>query len=130
MNVFIRQCVFSFGAVLALAGNAWAADVDNGKAVYQQNCQACHQAAGVGIQGAFPPLAGNPNISGNPQYLAEVIIKGVSGPLEVNGNHYNGVMPPMGHLDSQKVVDLVAYILSELNGSDGAISEASVQALR
>ncbi|WP_347330582.1 c-type cytochrome [Marinimicrobium locisalis] len=130
MNLCIRQCLLSFGAVVVLAGNAWAADPANGKTVYQQNCQACHQAAGAGVPGAFPPLANNPNIAGNPQYLAEAIIKGVSGPLEVNGKQYNGAMPPMGHIDNQKIVDLVAYILSDLNGGDGAISEASVQALR
>lgn len=130
MNLCIRQCLLGMGAVLALSGNAWAADPANGKTVYQQNCQACHQAAGAGVQGAFPPLADNPNIAGNPEYLAEAIIKGVSGPLEVNGSHYNGAMPAMGHIDNQKIVDLVAYILSDLNGTDGAISEESVQALR
>ncbi len=125
----LRQLLLGgIGAMLAVT--AWAADPTNGKAVYQQNCQACHQPGGAGIKGAFPPLADNPNIAGNPEYLAEVIIKGVSGPLEVNGDHYSGHMPAMAHIDNQKIVDLVAYILSDLNGEDGPISEASVQALR
>lgn len=118
------------GAMLAVTATAWAADPTNGKAVYQQNCQACHQPGGAGVKGAFPPLADNPNIAGNPEYLAEAIIKGVSGPLEVNGDHYSGHMPAMAHIDNQKIVDLVAYILSDLNGEEEVISEASVQTLR
>ncbi len=127
----LRQSLIGgIAAMLVVSATALAADPTNGKAVYQQNCQACHQPGGVGIRGAFPPVADNPNIAGNPEYLSEVIIKGVSGPLEVNGDHYNGHMPAMAHIDNQKIVDLVAYILSDLNGEDGPISEASVQALR
>lgn len=127
----LRQSLIGgIGAMLVMTTTAWAADPTNGKAVYQQNCQACHQPGGVGIKGAFPPLADNPNIAGNPEYLAEVIIKGVSGPMEVNGDHYSGHMPAMAHIDNQKIGDLVAYILSDLNGEDETISEASVQALR
>lgn len=127
----LRQSLLAgIGAMLAMTTTAWAADPANGKAVYQQNCQACHQSAGAGVKGAFPPLADNPNIAGNPEYLAEAIIKGVSGPLEVNGDHYSGHMPAMAHIDNQKIVDLVAYILSDLNGEDGTVSEDSVQSLR
>ncbi|MBZ0305423.1 MAG: cytochrome c, partial [Anaerolineae bacterium] len=32
----------------------------DGKALYTANCQACHQADGMGLPGAFPPLKGSP----------------------------------------------------------------------
>ncbi len=116
--------------VSILVNPAIAADPAKGKTVYQHNCQACHQAEGVGIRGAFPPLANNPNLSADPDYVARAIIQGVSGPTEVNGDHYNGVMPAMAHLSNEQVVDLVAYLLSDLNDDDGGVSEDVVQSLR
>lgn len=124
---FVFLCV-SF--LLILVNPATAADPTNGKTVYQHNCQACHQADGVGIQGAFPPLAENSNLSANPDYVARAIVQGVSGPVEVSGSHYNGVMPAMAHISNKQVVDLVAYILSDLNSAEGAVSEEVVEALR
>ena len=31
--------------------------LEEGKKAYQSSCQACHQATGQGLTGAFPPLA-------------------------------------------------------------------------
>ena len=33
---------------------------------YTEICQACHQATGLGLEGAFPPLAGSEWLNGNP----------------------------------------------------------------
>jgi nitrite reductase (NO-forming) len=35
-----------------------AASIERGKAVYMQTCFVCHQITGLGLPGAFPPLAG------------------------------------------------------------------------
>ncbi len=127
---FFGRCLLGALASLSLNLNLYAADPANGKTVYQMNCQACHQPAGAGIPGAFPPLADNANLAGNPDYIAQAIVKGVSGPLTVNGKSYNGVMPSMAHISDSDIADLVAYILSDLNGSDLTLSEANISALR
>ena len=36
-----------------------------GQGVYNANCAACHQPAGQGLAGAFPPLAGSDFLKGD-----------------------------------------------------------------
>lgn len=106
------------------------ADAVEGKAAYQKNCLACHQAGGAGVPGAFPPLADNENIANDPGYLAQAIIQGVTGPIEVQGKKYNGYMPALKHLSNEEIVKLVDYIISDLNNGDTSITEADVEAMR
>lgn len=49
----------------------------DGKALYVANCQACHQANGEGIPGAFPPLKGSPIVTGDKLNLyVDIIMHG------------------------------------------------------
>jgi nitrite reductase (NO-forming)/hydroxylamine reductase len=95
---------------LALGGAALAAeDVVNerlpkqgnqaGEAAYLANCAACHQPTGVGLPGAFPPLAGSDFLKKNDKTkVLSSILQGITGKLVVNGVEYNNVMPAMSHL--------------------------------
>jgi cytochrome c6 len=66
-----------FGA-LVLAGAARAAPPD-GAMIFKQNCAACHQAQGQGVPGAFPALAGNAFVQGDPRAVAQVLLNGRGG---------------------------------------------------
>lgn len=120
----LLAATFVMLSVPALAGNA------EGKVAYQKHCQACHQANGVGVAGAFPPLVDNENIENNASYLAQAIIKGVTGPIEVQGKKYNGYMPALKHMSNAEVVQVVDYIISDLNDGEASVSEADVEAMR
>jgi mono/diheme cytochrome c family protein len=37
-----------------------------GQKIYGANCSVCHGVGGAGVPGAFPPLAGNPVVTGSP----------------------------------------------------------------
>ncbi len=43
------------------------------------NCSACHQPEGAGIQGIFPALASNPFVKGDPTELTRTILAGRNG---------------------------------------------------
>ncbi|MCX7783136.1 MAG: cytochrome c [Meiothermus sp.] len=91
--------------VMALLGLAIAAD---GAQLYSQNCAGCHGANGQGIPGVFPPLAGNPRAQ-DEAYVVKVIRQGISGPLEVGGQTYNGVMPAMPQISEADARAIAAY---------------------
>jgi nitrite reductase (NO-forming) / hydroxylamine reductase len=116
--------------VLGDPGAQAAVDSSAGQRGYQVHCRACHQADGTGLRGAFPPLAGNPNIAGNPQYLAEVILKGQTGRIEVLGVTYDGVMPPMSYLSDQEVAAITNYVLNNFGHEGGSITPAEVHDMR
>lgn len=115
-------------ALLLCSGSAMAASSE-GAAVYKQHCQACHQAGGAGVPGVFPPLKDNSNLADNPSYIAEAVIKGVSGPIEVNGKKYNGAMPAMRQVNTKQIGALVTY-LAELNGIEAILTEDEIESLR
>lgn len=89
----------------------------DGKALYGGYCAACHGAEGQGIPGAIPPLAGNPRVQ-DEAYVVKAVREGISGPLEVNGVRYEGVMPPMPQV-SEAEARAIAQYLKGLSGVQG-----------
>jgi cytochrome c553 len=71
------------------AGAAQVAVVDPlvaGRRLYIQVCATCHQLNGQGVPGAFPPLAGADWVTGDEATLIRILLHGLQGPIEVNGN--------------------------------------------
>lgn len=108
----------------------FAARLENGKKVYLANCAACHQANGQGLTGAFPPLANADFLRGNRKKVLQAALFGLSGPITVNGEKYDAVMPSMGHLLDQDLADALTYVLSSWGNSGAAVSTDEVRALR
>lgn len=81
----------------------------DGAKLFAQNCASCHQAQGQGVPGAFPPLAGNPEVF-NDGYPAMVVLFGLQGPIEVKGQQFNGAMPSFGHLSDAEIAAIVNYV--------------------
>ena len=102
----------------------------NGKAVYQANCAACHQASGEGLAGAFPPLAKSDYLKADRKKVLQAALFGLSGPIKVNGKDYDSVMPSMGHLKDAQLADALTYVLSSWGNDYAAVSTEEVTALR
>ena len=105
-----------------------------GKRLYSKNCQACHQASGRGVAGAFPPLLKSPWVVGDKERFAKIVLHGLSGPIEVLGGKYNGNMPSYGDSGLKWSNRDVAAVLSWVrqawgNGGDG-VAEDLVKAVR
>lgn len=120
----------SVGLFFLTANSPTALASDDGKKAYEANCQACHQPTGKGLPGAFPPLAGNPNISADKLHVVRTVLQGMTGPLEVNGNKFNAVMPSMQHLSDDDIADLSTYVLNSWGNNGGKISSDEVEAVR
>lgn len=102
-----------------------------GERIYRSQCQACHQADGQGIAGVYPPLVGTDWVTGHPEVLARVLINGLSGPIEVRGNTYNGNMPAFGpnglNLRTSDLAAVASYIRQEWGNSAPEIPESLMQ---
>lgn len=107
----------TLGSMLTLPAVVLAQSAPSGDAIYKR-CAACHTATGAGVPGAFPPLrqdtralAGSNN---GRRYLVLAVIRGLSGPITVEGKSYRGVMPAQS-LDDASVAAVLNYVLKELS---------------
>ncbi len=101
-----------------------------GESVFLANCAACHQPTGLGLPGAFPPLAQSDFLKGNRRDVMQAALFGLSGPITVNGVDYNGVMPSMGYLNDEDLAAALTYVFASWGNSEAAVSVAEVAALR
>ena len=105
---------------VAAAGGA----VD-GKALYAAQCAACHQASGTGLPGVFPPLDGSEWVQGEPRVLANILLHGITGEIEVEGQKFNGQMPAFAQLSDAELAGVASYIRSSWSNKSEPI-DASV----
>ncbi|MGD0967360.1 MAG: cytochrome c [Candidatus Aquilonibacter sp.] len=112
----------------AVAQNGAAAN--DGAKIYTQNCSSCHQASGQGLQGTFPPLAGNPTVTGDPAKVIHIVKYGLNGALTVAGANYNGMMPAWSQsLSNADIASAVTYIRSAWGNKASAVTESAVAAV-
>ena len=114
----MKSRLYPLCVALALAGaaaTASAADLAaQGKEVFAANCAACHNNDASGIPGVAPPLAnalrerlGSP---AGRTYLANVLVHGMAGPIESQGQSFNGVMPAFGTLPDESLAAVLAWL--------------------
>ncbi|MBX3253488.1 MAG: cytochrome c [Chitinophagaceae bacterium] len=94
----------------------------DGQTLYAANCQACHQANGEGLPGAFPPLKGSPVVEGdNLELYVDIIMNGYDARQEY------GAMPPVGtnmQFTEKEVTAIINYERSSWsNGAKNVTAE-------
>ncbi|SNR86107.1 Cytochrome C oxidase, cbb3-type, subunit III [Methylobacillus rhizosphaerae] len=113
-------------------GGAAAVKTVSGAAVFTSRCVSCHQANGQGIPGAFPPLVKSTYVLGDPQTLVRIVLQGLQGEIKVEGQAYNGLMPPwQDQLSDEETTAVINYIRTELGGNQaGQVDVELVQKIR
>ena len=66
-----------------------------GAQIFATTCAACHQAQGEGTN-TYPPLAGSEWVNGPESRMVRILLHGLIGDVEVQGNVYKGAMPAWG----------------------------------
>lgn len=99
--------------------------IAQGKLVYQQNCVACHQADGKGMKGAFPPLAKSDYLNADINRAIGILHNGLTGPITVNGEKYNSIMPKLNMTDEQ-IASVLTYVLNNWGNSGGDVTAQQV----
>lgn len=105
-------------------------DLAKGETVFKNNCASCHGAAGAGVPGAFPPLAGNPDVSGDPKKIIHIVEYGLSEPLTVNSRTYHGQMPAWkNNLKDDEIAAAITYIRSSWGNKGTPVTTKDVDAV-
>ena len=110
---------------------AFEPDVAKGEQLFLANCAACHQATGLGVPGAFPPLAKSAWVAGSEDRVIKAILAGLAGEIEVNGVKYNGNMPNIGAgLKDAQVANIATYVRQAWGNAAEPVMDTKVAEVR
>lgn len=100
----------------------------------EAHCGTCHQSNGKGLPAAgFPPLAGTKWATGNPDRLIKASLKGLMGPIEVQGVKYPGTVPmtPFEHiLKDDELAAVLTFVRNSWGNKASAIMPEEVKKIR
>lgn len=107
-----------------------------GKEIYAREgfCGTCHQMDGGGLTASqFPPLRGTPWVTGSPERLIKIVLKGIMGPIEVAGREYPGQVPMTpyeGMLNDTEIAAVLTYVRNSFGNKASPISPDLVKVVR
>ena len=97
-------------------------------------CGTCHQPDGKGlISSGYPTLVNTSWIENDNDQLIKIVLKGLYGPIEVNGIKYEGQVPMTAYeklLTDQQIADVLTYVRQSFGNDLSAIQKEDVEAVR
>jgi len=79
----------------------------------------------------FPPLAGNPVVTGDATKVVHIVKYGLTGSIKVKGTTYNGQMPAWGgQLNDGQIAAVVTYLRASWGNRAGPVSLAQVSTVK
>lgn len=107
-----------------------AASQGTGAEIYLAQCATCHQGQGGGVPGTFPPLTDSDWVSGDKDRLIATVLHGLQGPIEINGELYDELMPGYAFLDDEDIAALLTFVRSSFGNSAEPVHESEVLLVR
>lgn len=107
-----------------------AASQGRGAEIYLAQCATCHQGQGGGVPGAFPPLTKTDWVSGDKGRLIAMVLHGLEGPIEINGDLYDELMPGFAFLDDEDIAALLTFIRSSFGNNAEPVHESEILLVR
>ncbi len=115
-----------------LAAQCTAAEAQS--AVYDANCAICHQAAGAGVPGSFPRLAGRAGalaaLPAGRNLMILAALNGMTGKLQADGQSIMGLMPSFGALSDAEISEALNYVAHLEGKTPRRFTPAEVAAAR
>jgi mono/diheme cytochrome c family protein len=103
-------------------------------ALYASHCIACHQPEGEGTIGIAPAVAGTlAKRAATPEgrdFLAQILITGMSGPITSQGQRYSGNMPSFAIAPDTDLAAALNYVLETFNASPVRLTAENFAAAR
>ena len=132
MKYSLRVCLLSVLFFFSCKGNEKpvAVENENGKLVYTKYCLTCHQSNGSGVPGMYPPLTKTDWVQGDKDRLIQLMLKGLTGEITVNGQVYRTSMPSHHYLTDEQIADVLTWVRSNFGNSADAVTIQEVSAAR
>jgi len=100
-------------------------DAEPGGVQFQSYCAGCHEHAEA------PPLAGSPWVAGPENRLIKIVLHGVRGPIEVQGQTDDREMPGFGKiLSDADVASILSFVRRRFGAPSEPITPAAVSRVR
>ncbi len=96
---------------------------DNGREVYRNVCQTCHQPDGRGQDKIAASLIGSELALAQPDVTARILLNGKEGSI--------GLMPPVGQtLSDEQIADVLTYVRRAWGQTGSPVAPGTVTAVR
>ncbi|WP_050526582.1 cytochrome c [Pseudorhodobacter aquimaris] len=106
-------------------------DMDLGPRLYLDNCSGCHFVTGQGAPEIFPPLAGNPLVTGSEvKPLISIILNGADIPSTRKRPAHLVMQGYADRLDDAEVAELASFIRSAWGNNASSVSQSDVAGIR
>lgn len=96
-----------------------------GQDLYAVHCAPCHRPDGTGAPGLIPPLTNTEWVK-NKNRLIQVVLGGLSGRIEVNGEFYEQEMPGFRHLSDDDLAAILTYVRASYDNNSNAVIPGEV----
>ncbi len=98
-----------------------------GAALFEARCSTCHQPNATGVRDAVPPLAGSAFVAAKPAVMAQVLLHGIDGPIQVAGHEFDGHMPDFSSvLGDADIALLINHVRERWAGAKDTVDAAFV----
>ncbi len=102
-----------------------------GENLYMKYCMACHQTDGSGVPGMYPPLKKSPIVnSGKKEEFINILLNGLRGPIEINGQKYNQQMPSQNFLTDEELSQIINYVSKSFDNNGTEVTPDDIGKLR
>jgi mono/diheme cytochrome c family protein/glucose/arabinose dehydrogenase len=99
---------------------------ERGREFYTNICAACHQPSGWGEPGKAPPLRGQKWTLGSERRFARILLQGLGGDIEVEGEVWNQEMPAVA-AGPEDIAAVMTYVRREWGHGADPVTPALVR---
>jgi mono/diheme cytochrome c family protein len=127
-----RILIFMLAAATIQAASPSKDELAKGKALYEGagSCVACHQPNGKGLPGSIPAITKSNWVTRDADRLIAIALRGIEGPMLVEGRTYNSAMPPQLLFDDGQLALILTYVSNSFGNKSDAITAAQVKKIR
>jgi mono/diheme cytochrome c family protein len=101
----------------------------DGRKIFENVCATCHQATGLGIPSAVPPLRSSDFLVQDRNRAIRIVMSGLRGPVTVNGFTYDSIMPDP-RLNDEQIAGVLTYEFTHLGNNGQPVTADEVAKVR